>query len=88
MNPPQPNGTNSGGIDPRKLVSINVRIEAEEDLTVRPARLPQPPSGPVDQCTGRPTTDQLAGVYVLIEGPEDLTVRPRATPHGGSDGPK
>ena len=67
------------------LAGLSVRVEAEEDLTVRPCWPPQPPVCPAASGGEQPTTDQLAGVYLQVEGPEDLTVRPRAADANASD---
>jgi hypothetical protein len=60
------------------LAGIYVRVEAEEDLTVRPYQPPQTPTHSAANGAERPTADQLAGVYVPVEAPEDLTVQPRS----------
>ncbi len=60
------------------LAGMNVRIEADEDLTIHRVQSPQPLAGSLANGSAKPTTDQLAGVYVLVEAFEDLTVHPRA----------
>jgi hypothetical protein len=75
----------SGVLTPEMLAGLSVRVEAEEDLTVRPCQPPQPPAGPAANDTEQPTSDQLAGVYLHVEAPEDLTVHPRAAAPNSSD---
>jgi hypothetical protein len=60
------------------LAGVPVRVEADEDLTVRPVQAPQPLPAPAGNGDGHPGTDQLAGVYIEVEGPEDLAVHPPA----------
>jgi hypothetical protein len=69
-----------GEATPEKLAGISVRVEAEEDLTVRQNRPPQTLGGADANGTGHPTINQLAGIYVEIEAAEDLTVRPQRSP--------
>ena len=68
--------SSSNGITPEMLAGVTVRIEAEEDFTIRPCQAPQTAANAAANGTGRPMTDQLAGVYVQVEAYEDLTVRP------------
>lgn len=68
----------SGAATPEMLAGVTVRVEAEEDLTVRPYQHPQTPTLSTANGAERPTADQLAGVYLHIEAPEDLTVQPRS----------
>jgi len=68
----------SGVATPEMLAGITVRVEAEEDLTVRPYQPPQTPTHSAANGAERPTAEQLAGVYVLVEAPEDLTVKPQS----------
>src|SRR5262249_8714776 len=71
--PPTQNESPTGGPTREMLAGVYVRVEAEEDLTLRPCQPPQPAASNGEE---RPTVDQLAGVYVCVEGPEDLTVHP------------
>jgi hypothetical protein len=77
MIPPARDESCSGEPTPEMLSGISVRIEAEEDLTVRTRQPPQPQANSANNGTDQPGTDQLAGIYVLVEAPEDLTVHPR-----------
>lgn len=64
----------SGSAPSEMLAGVTVRVEAEEDVTVRPYQPPQTPNHSAANSAERPTADQLAGVYFHIEAPEDLTV--------------
>ena len=68
----------SGAATPEMLAGVYVRVETEEDLTVRPYQPPQTPPHSTANGAERPTVDQLAGIYLHVEAPEDLTVRPRS----------
>jgi hypothetical protein len=80
----EPGRDNFGSVEATRaaLAGISVRIEAEEDLSVRPCQPPQPDTGSPSNGAGPPSTEQLAGIYVLVQAPEDLTVRP-FTPKAG-----
>jgi hypothetical protein len=65
-------------VTPEMLAGVTVRVEAEEDLTVRPYQPPQTPTHSAANGAGRPTADELAGVYCHVEAPEDLTVQSRS----------
>ena len=72
MTPQEPK---SGAWGPEQVGGITIRIEAEEDLSVRPARAPfHPPELPPGLTPTSP--EVLAGITVCIEAEEDLTVRP------------
>jgi hypothetical protein len=60
---------------------VNVCLEGEEDLTVRPRQVPGRLAGPDSGAATPPTLDALAGIYVYVEAEEDLTVRPHS-PNG------
>jgi hypothetical protein len=77
MNRPDRDESCAGSVSPDLLAGISVRIEAEEDLTVRRCQSPQLPREPPANGTEPPSTDQLAGIYLEVEAPEDLTVHPR-----------
>jgi hypothetical protein len=89
MIPPARDESGLGEATPEMLAGIPVRVEADEDLTVRHSQGPQTPAESTANGAGRPTTDQLAGVYVEVEAPEDLTVHPprgaanTSAPHEG-----
>jgi hypothetical protein len=68
----------SGVVTPEMLAGVTVRVEAEEDLTLRPYQPPQTPTPLIANGAERPTADQLAGVYFHVEAPEDLSVLPRS----------
>ena len=68
----------SGVVTPEMLAGVYVRVEAEEDLTVRPYQPPRTPTHSTANGAERPTADQLAGVYVHVEAPEDMTERPQS----------
>ena len=65
----------SGSVTPEMLAGVYVRVEAEEDLTVRPYQSPRSATHSNANGAARPTADQLAGVYLHVEASEDLTVR-------------
>jgi hypothetical protein len=73
----------SGDATPEMLAGVSVRVEAVEDLTIRPSQSPRTPTHSAANGTERPTADQLAGVYVHVEAPEDLTVQPRPAIRNG-----
>jgi hypothetical protein len=60
------------------LAGVYIRVEAEEDLTVRPYQPPQMPVHSTANGAERPTVEQLAGVYVHVAAREDLTARHRS----------
>lgn len=76
MIPPVRDEPFTGGILPEMLAGVSVRIEAEEDLTIRPYQVPQPPILPATNGAAEPTPDHLAGIYLSVEAAENLTVRP------------
>ena len=84
MIPPAPNLPCSGQPTPEMLSGLNVRIEADEDFSVRNVQRPQLLADSSANGVGKPSTDQLAEVYVLVEAFEDLTVHPRGVANSPS----